>query len=316
MKIKIYMLLLLILSAAAWTEIVWVPAGASDKVSILQEGIIRISAPDASKAGVLSGLIQIPSDVDAILVEAYVAKTDARSLTLTVHDGDTGDTLGYWQNPLPIVTETHVAAVLSVSHNTSQIRLFAGTDNQVSTAEIRNIKWKPLRRSMRYKYGIYGALINGEWSKRQTFKATDSQLGAVVFRVRQLKDYFPDGPNLAVRLYKWQDNMAQSISQGPLAETIIPRGQIPGTLEGVTEELDLAATYISGSRELSVPLSAPMVSGETYVLELAVDGKCEPDQGFLSWCWLDGYPDGQLFDNNSTRGNNLDLQLEVYNAVY
>ncbi len=307
-------LLFLTPGSSSADDTAWTPMGERDHVAVADANAITLTAIEPTTAGALSPPLNVAPTTEAVLVEADITGADPRAVTFTVHDAVSGTSIGYWTNPLPARNTTRIAAVLPLAATTPSIRVFAGTHGQPSNATIADVVVTALHRTMNHDGAVYGALVSPKHHIRQTFRATGEQLGAIVFRIRQLKGY-GDGPDLAVRLYAWRENMATTTKAKPLAETIVSRQQIPGTLQGVTKELDLSATYLGGARELAVPLRAATKPGDTYVVELALAGPGTTEQGFLAFAWLDSYADGELYENNSTRGRRWDLRLEVYHVA-
>jgi len=291
-------------SAFAWEEI-----GDRESVILNSDGSIELKASKPVTAGVLSEEITLPKEADAVLIECRLSRAGVRSVTFSTHNAKTGDTLGYWQNPVPTEGWAPASTVLNVGKDIGKIRLFVGTDGQASQAKVEKIRWRPVRSGFKLHGAIYGAVISGTHTVRQSFKASGKKLEAIVIRIRRLSDV-AKGPDLRVRLYEWKDGIHETVRQAPIAETIVPAGRIRGPLGGRTSSLVLASTYISGETELAVSLPAETRPGNTYVLELSVAGRQEDDKAFMTFCWLDCYRDGRLYDNANPR--QWDLYLEVY----
>lgn len=291
----------------------WRVIGTRDEVTRLPNGTVRLVASKRNPAGVLSPRLSTPPRADAILLEAF-ATCDVRGLKFAAFDAATGECIGYWTNPLAASKETHLTAVLSLSSRPESIRLFVGSHGRKAQATFRGVKWTFLRRGMQHAAAVYGARVDATHAARQTFKATGDHFAAARFRVRRVRG-FTDSPDLSVRLYRWTKDMATTIASEPLAEFVVPGRRIPGTRQGGVDDVNLAATYLDGARELTVPLSAATQRGETLVLELSVADRDEEGAGFVTFGWINGYDDGMLYENNSTRGRDWDLRLETFDVV-
>jgi len=291
----------------------WQLIGTHSAVIRMPDGSIQLRGTDRGPTGVLSTKRKTPPAADAILVEAS-AVCAARSLKFAAFNAETGECVGYWTNPLVVRTETRLTAVLVLSASTESIRVFVGSHGRPAKADVRDIKWTFLRRGMKHSSAVYGARIDAQHSVRQTFRATGGRCGAVTFRIRRAGG-FANLPNLSVRLYRWKQDMSTTTQSAPLAESVVPGNQIPGTRQGAVGDVELSATYLDGARELSVPLDADTQRGETLVLELSVEGTDHDGVGFVTFGWIDGYDGGMLFQNNSTHGRDWDLRLETFDVV-
>ncbi len=291
----------------------WNLIGTDNDAIRLPNGTIQLLETRKTPAGILSPILKTPSPANAILVEVS-AICEAKNLKFAVFDAETGNCIGYWTNPLTAAQETRLTAVLPFSDRAESIRLFVGSHRPGAKATFRNIKFSFLRRGMQHAAAVYGALIDHDHTVRQTLKATGDQFGAVTFRIRRAGG-FVESPNLSVRIYRWHKDTATTTQSEPLAEFIVPGKQIPGTRQGGVDEVELAATYLDGAREISVPLQTATQPGETLVLELAVDDPKSDGIGFITFGWLNGYEGGMLYENNSTRGRDWDLRLETFDAV-
>jgi len=319
-RIAACLLAVMMLTASASAKMSWQPVGPSDAIADASDSVtdrvqVTLDAADPTTAGIISGVIRLPRDTDAMVVRATVAQAAANAVTFAVHDAATGACLGYWQNSIAIDEPLEVAAAMPLTSAARDVRVFVGTHRQPSDAQISGITYTPARRDIKVTGAVYGSLIAPGKSVRQTFRSGGERLEAVKVRLRQYKGYDAQGPDLVARLYRWTGDMAGSVAAGALVETTVDRTLIAGTLQGASRDLDLSVTYLGGESELSIPLSADTEPGATYVLELATDGSpAEPHQTFITFCWLDQYPHGDLYVNNSTRGTQIDLRMETYVA--
>ena len=291
----------------------WQTIGSKHEVERLDDGTFQIHGSSQGNAGILSASRSLPDTANAVLVEA-TAVCEARGLVFAAFDAETGECIGYWNNPLAAANETRLTAVLNLSAQPQAVRVFVGSHGQGGKARVGEIEWRFLRSGMKHSSAVYGMRIDSSRSVRQTFRATGDRFGAVSFRIRHARG-FGEKPDLVVRLYRWQKDMATTIKSGSLVEFIVPGHQIPGTRQGASEDLDLSATYLDGARELSVPLPAETRLGEKLVLELALYGQAKEGDGFVTFGWLDAYEGGELYENNTTRNRNWDLRLETFDAV-
>jgi len=282
----------------------WHKAGVADAVAVDDEGTITLHAVSPLTAGGVTPELDILPSCDAVLVEADVSAARAGAVTFAVHDTKTGEAIGYWCNPLPIGATLPVSAVLPLSgESPGTARLFAGTHQHASSAKIARLRWTPLRRNVNYRSIVWGALVDDAHRAAQTFRAKSRMLAAVVVRIRDLNPDVRPAANAAlrVRLYAWKDNPATTRAQEPLAETIVPRHQIP-TADG-SSELDL-----------SVPLSARTQPGATYWVEFTAAGPCPGKQGLLLFGGEDGYAGGSRYENENPLTHS-DLYLETFDVA-
>jgi len=238
----------------------WLFVGKKDSVERLEDGIFQIHGSSENHAGVMSSSRPAPESANAVLIEA-TAECDAKSLTFAALDAKTGESIGYWSNPLAARSDTRLAAVLNLSAQPKAIRIFVGSHGQAGKVRVSKIEWRFLRSGMKHSSAVYGMRIDSTRSVRQTFRATVDRIGAVSFRIRQAKG-FAERPDLVARLYRWKRNMAATIKSGSLVEFVVPGHQIPGTRQGASNDLDLSATYLDGARELCAPLPAKTRPGE------------------------------------------------------
>ena len=261
---------------------------------------IRLSNADVATAGAVLPALGLPAGANAVLVEADVDAASARSVTFAAIDADAGETIGYWQNPVAVPGPSRLAAALDLARPAGAVRVFAGTQDQASKATISGVTCQPLRLGPAYRSAVYGALVNTEKTPSQTFRATGTHLGAVMFRCRQQRQR-TDGPGLRVRLYRWLGDVASTRAGDPIAESAVPRSQIP-------------EYYSHGERDLSLALSAATEPGSMYLLEWAAAGPCAADQGLLLWAGPDTGLEGEHFVNNRAVG--WDVYVQFYDSMW
>jgi hypothetical protein len=285
----------------------WQAAG--DPALVQWDGrMVRLRADAGATAGVLSDAAALGRSHDAVLVQAQVQDAGPRAVTFSVHDARSGETVGYWQNPVEIARSTQIAALLPLSNRPQRLRLFAGTHGRSSRAAIGGLIWSPVQRTVSHAGSIYGPSIDEASALGQTFRAAGPKLAAVAIQIRQLMAGI-GGPDLRAAVHPWKGDVARSLQAPAVAQTVIPRHLIPGEArESGTD--DVSATYGAPPIVLAIPLGGSTTPGETYLLRLTVDGPCRPGQGFLTFGWTDGYRQGELFKNNDATG--WDLWLQVY----
>lgn len=285
---------LLVGASAAGLE-KWQAAG--DHELLRRDGArLTLAAKEAATAGLVSPAKPAPPGATGYLVGADVANADARTVTFSVHAAG-GETVGYWQNPLP-VSRGRVNAVLPTTRPAGAVRLFVGTHAHPSAASIENVRVEAVRRGMSFRGTQYGALVHGSNPEGQSFQSRGKRLAAIRVLVRRLKA--DDGPDLRVRVYPLGSDGAVDRATPPLAEAIVPRQQVPPA-DGRREEL-------------TVPLAAETVPGRQYLVEFSTTAPCEADNGFLLWGGIGTYADGCRYKNGAAV-NAWDLHLETYEGM-
>ncbi len=291
-------------ASSAGTDQIWHKAGPADAFAIDAHGTIRFTAKTATTAGIVSPAFTIPSGCDAVLVEARVAQADAGAVAFAVHDADGGEAIGYWRNPLPIQEPLDVSVIAPFTRAPAgRLRIFAGTHEHASHAAISNIRWTPVSRNMSYRSVVWGALVDDAHRAAQTFRAKGGALAAVVFRVRDLNlGVRPEtAPGLRVRLYTWKNDLVATRAGKPLAETVVPRHQIPSA-DGSRE------------RDLTVALPAPTTPGAMYLVDVTPAGPCSEKDALLLFSGEDAYADGTRYENDRELAHS-DLYLETYESI-
>lgn len=272
----------------------WKVAGDGKLASVEAEQAMVLSATEPATAGAVSPLRRSPPGADAVLVTATAQRAEAGSLVFSIHD-DSGETIGYWMNPTSIEGPVPVAAAIPLHRRAQSVRLFIGTHDSPSSARVEGVEWVSVRRGMNYRSTQYGAVLDAGHTQGQTFKATGNALAAVTLQIRQLAP--AEEGDLRVRLYAVERNdVAAARRQPPLAEQTISRALLPPSEE-------------DAARTLTVPLSAPVKRGRTYLIEFS----CASPQGLLIWAGPDGYPDGTRFENGNPVSD-WDLHMATYYA--
>ncbi len=278
----------------------WVSAGDAACVRISAEGVVTLRADAAADAGALSPAMPMPTGTDAVLVQATAGGAEVRAITFAVHNTDGGETVGYWQNPLPVRDVETIAVVLPLAERAARGRLFVGTHDRPSRARVADVRWQPLRRGPGHRGAIWGVRVDGARPNGQTFRANGGPLAAVAFRVREL-EAGRGGPGLRVRVYRWVRDVAETREAPPLAEAIVPRRRIPPA-DG------------PGEQHIAVALRAPTVRDDTYYLEFTAAGPCAPEQAILLYAGPDAYAGGCRYENGRAMAA-WDLYFEAYDAV-
>ena len=257
---------------------------------------VTFSAEKPATAGLLSPSKSYPMGTTALLVGADVTSAQSRDVTFSAHSAD-GATTGYWQNAMPLASG-RASAVLPATRPAGPLRVFVGTHARASSATIENVRVEPVRRGMSYRGTQYGSVVHGGGPEGQSFKSQGKRLAAIRVLARRMK--IDDGPDLRVRVYPLGRDGAPDRAQPPLAETIVPRQQIPPA---------------SGRRdELTIPLAAQTLAGRPYFIEFTTTGPCEADAGFLLWAGIGTYADGCYY-RNGTAVKDWDLHLETYEGL-
>lgn len=277
----------------------WQRAGPPEQVQVNAEsGAISVNADDAVTAGALSAAKAVPSGADAVLVQAAVSGAPQRGATFALQNAADGRTAGYWQNPLAIESEQHLAAVLPLAHGVDRARLFAGTHRQASGAQLQNIAVTPLRSGAAARGSIWAAWVDAKRDQCQTFVA-DGKLEAVTIRLRHGQPGQTSG-GLRVRVYEWTGDIASSRRGSPIGDAVLPAELIPPGEEG--DECNV-----------SIAIPAPTKAGNTYLLSFAL-AQPNQEQGLLLWGGPDNYNDGQRFENDSSK-TDWDLYFATYYAA-
>jgi len=291
MRITLTVLIALSLGAAADTR--WARVGDPQETAVDPSGI-TLNAPKDSVAGIVSGNFEITGD--AIIVQAKVKDAPLRGITFALHDSATGESVGYWQNPLGIIGEVEVDAILPLSQKAKTGRLFAGTDRIASNARITAITYRPTKRRQAMHASAYGALVDSTHIAGQTFVTSGTKLDAIVFRGRQLTN--TDGPDMIVRVFKWTSDTGKT--GGAIAQRIVPRKQLPQPLDGF--EVDFPLT-----------LNVATKKGETYFIEWSMAGPCSADQAILLYAGDSSYAGGCRYENGNAV-KDWDMYLETFES--
>jgi hypothetical protein len=109
---------------------------------------------------------------------------------------------------------------LRLSAQPKAVRVFVGSHGQKGKGRVKEIEWQFLRSGVKYSSAVYGMRIDSSRSVRQTFRATGDRFGAASFRIRRARG-FGEKPDLVVRLYRWQANMATTIPEHGRARATI-----------------------------------------------------------------------------------------------
>jgi len=271
----------------------WSRIGTPEQVQITA-GKVALNVPEAASVGALSSSVEL-SRADSVLITATVADATARGLTFAAQDARTGETVGYWQNPSPIESETPIAAVLELSQKVDHARLFVGAHGQPSAATIDNVRWTPVRRGDAYLGSIYAAAVDGKRDQSQTFKAA-GKLAAVTIRARHAQPG-RNSQGLRVRVFEWTESPALTRRSAPIAETVVPASLIPDGAEG-------------NEKDISIALSAPTQSGKTYLISFAAPNPSVLPEIYL-WTGPEGYAGGTLYENDQSPVD-WDLYFKTY----
>jgi hypothetical protein len=285
---------LLLLCIAAAPAVKWSRVGDLRQVSIGSDSQIKLNTGKGSVAGALSDRFVLTGDM--LIVHADVAKAPARGLTLAVQDASSGDSIGYWQNPIAIDAAQPMDVAIPVANQAKAGRLFVGSDGVESAASISNVSWKSSTKCSAAHGSAYGSLVDSQHVAGQTFLATRTKLDAVLCRLRQLNDV--EGPALRVRLYLWKDGAAKR--EQILAEKIIARQLIPQPKQH--DEIELCAA-----------LSAKLERGSSYFIEFSCTETCSAEQAYLLFAGDDSYKSGSRYENDSA-ANNWDLYFETFES--
>lgn len=277
---------------------------------------VQLSTGSNETAGVVFPSIPVPDGADAVWVDCEVGGLAARGLTLAALNGASGETVGYWQNTSPLEGPVRLSAVLPLAAGVETFRLFAGSHRGPCDGRFQVLDRRPVRRGVAVRNMIYGAIIGPPEGRtpRQVFAATGRSIAGVQVLIRPA-DHPKPRPDLRVRLYRWAEDLAATLAGEVLAETVIPWRVIAveWKSESIADE-QIDATYEGGIRRLAVPLAADTEVGARYLLELAAVGPGAEERCYISYGWVDSYPDGWMFDG--TRQTDWDLWLEVYDETW
>lgn len=285
----------------------WTHVGPSDVVKIddAPAPTITVAAAQPASAGGLSSAVSL-GGADVVIVTAKVNDAPIRGLTIALQDRDGDETLGYWQNFVPIGVETLVVAALPLTGGRSEGRLFVGTHMQPSTATVKDVKVIPAARGAHCLGTVWGVRVDATREACQSFKAS-GPLVAVTVRLQQFKDEgaavaVPCG--LRVRVYEWAGDIAKTRRGEPIAQGVLPAELIPSADE-------------AAERDVTVAIQAPTRPGKTYLLGFSAaaagpdDSPAPKSAVLLLFGGPDGYAGGQRFENDQPHAD-WDLYFETY----
>lgn len=277
----------------------WRRVGEPSGVTIDPQGGLQLSvSDDRSIAGALStGSVTLSGG--AVLVTATVAHAAPGAVTFALIDAESGDSVAHWRTPRAVEAPTQVSTVLEVTNDTPWARLFVGAHGVASTARVTDVRFTPTRRGVDVRPASYGAVVDGDRSAGQVFRATGRKLDAVTFRLRQLGLDQPDGPELRVAVYAWL-GPERGRSERPLAERLVPRRMAP--------------PVGAGEIEVTVPFGTSFTPGQPYLLEFSPAGPCKPSAAFLLYCGEDSYPHGFRCENGAPTPDRWDLHLRTFES--
>ena len=277
------------------------PVGAAGCVAIEEDGSVALSAESRETAGVVSAPAKLVEGTGAIMVQATIARAPARSVTLSVHEPESGDPLAYWQNPLSVDEPTAITALLKLARPAKSVRLFIGTHERPSSATMRDLRWLPLRSVASYHSLMYGAGVDRSRTVGQTFTVSGPQLAGIMLRMRNPVLAGDVRPDLDAKLYAWQGHPSKTRRTQPLAQTRVPARLIPAGPPGV-------------DADVMIPLVAPTEPGQRYFIEFSGANFVDGEQRFLLWCGPDGYPGGDLYRKD--RQYKWDLHMDIYEGSW
>jgi hypothetical protein len=292
--IKLFTLSLLIASAIGGetSPKPWSRVGTAEQVQI-SENTIVLNTPEAVSIGALSSSVEL-SGADSVLLKANVANAGIRSITLAAQNTQSGQTIGYWQNSIPVGDETEIATVLPLAERVSAIRIFAGTHDRPSEATIRDVRAAPVRQGPANLGSIYAAIVDGRKEQAQTFKAA-GRLVAVTIRARHVNPGQTSN-GLLVRIVEWKPDTGQRGSDS-LAEVTVPASRISAGVEG-------------NERDVTIAINAPTKAGKSYALCFSSPGST-PEEAIFLWAGPDQYANGNRFENDQPH-QDWDLYFETY----
>lgn len=276
----------------------WLPVGGASAIESGKNATITIATTQPIAAGAVRMIERIPGD--ALLVTTTASSCAAGEVILSLAEVESGAAISQFRNPLPLSQPTQLAAVLTVPTKLRGrgLLLFAGTQH-ATNLELTDVKSQPVRSQMISRWTSWGALIGDGKVAGQSFTAAGSSCRAVSIVIRQLNEN-TGGPDLRARLFAI--GQRGEIDRGrPLAETIIPRSQIP--------RADLDATI-----SLVVPISAPTQRGRKFLVEFDTTAPCDGSGAFLLLGGPDAYAAGQRFENSAALAEG-DLCMTVYEGI-
>lgn len=285
------------------SELTWQAAGDPQVVTYEPDGQIALEAADPTTAGVLSSVIDLPDGCNAVMVTAEIADAAAQAVTFAIHDAETGEPIGYWQNPVAIDAPAREAAAMNFTRPAQRVRVFIGTDGQPSTAAVHSVEVVPLWRSDTFDPMLYGHGVNAEKSVAQSFTARGDRFGGLTLRGRFSRPINGTPPDLVAQLYEWKDDAATTRAGQPLARVAVSGRTIPASTRLV-------------DRDLMLPFDAPVEPGRRYFVEIteAPDAAPPPVDGPVLQYIVVGAPDaiagGEMFQNDRPTG--WDANTNIY----
>ncbi|MCC7349008.1 MAG: hypothetical protein IT446_00430 [Phycisphaerales bacterium] len=306
MAAKALLLAIVSCCAAVASEggIKWSRIGPPEQVKITDEGGLALKVEGQATAGAISEPKKLPPGADAILVEARIGDGEEYQVTISAHDGDGGQTVGYWQNLVPLRQPTDVAALLALNWRMTGmengkpgagVRLFVGTDGRATSAEIEDIRWRFVRSGAGAAGAIWACIANGEHHPSQSFVAR-GKLAAVKLRLRHSSQ--GPGPGLKLILYPWRENVAQTRKGEPIGTGRLEGAAVPAGEEG-------------NERDVAVGMDVSTESGKTYLVEVVADEVGGSDQKIVLWGGPGEYEPGKCFDNDREM-TGWDLYFQTY----
>jgi hypothetical protein len=287
-------------TAAAPAGETWLAAGSGEQAEVQPAAAdnvaVTIKADDPTTAGAVSPEKSLPRGADAVVVRATVANAPLRGVTFAVQNSATGQTVGYWQNPVPAEAETPIAAALPLSEKTAKARLFVGTHGQASHATIRDVTWTPVKVGAAGRGSIWAAIVDSKRQASQTFVASNGHLAGIKIRLRHFQADQGEPADLHVSVYEWHDDITATRKGKPIAEAVLPAAQIPHAEEHY-------------ERDVTIALDAPTRAGQRYLVSFSTTA----GQGMALWAGPSTYDDGYRFENDRPY-EDWDLYFETYYA--
>lgn len=280
----------------------WEPIGDVAAVTLLEGNTVVLDVEEPATAGAVSSPIRLPSGSDAVMVSVEIAGADARGVTLAVHDAESGDPLGYWQNPVALDQPTIESAVMELTRSVKNVRVFIGTDGRASNATVKHLDTVALRQTGAYETMQYAGAVSPGKTVGQSFTARGKRFAGLTLRTRYTQPNQAP-PDLIARLYAWDADPATTRANGAIAELRVPGALIPAGSRSI-------------ERDLMLPLDAPVQPGHLYYVEVS---SADPDAAqssdsampvCLIFAGPGGIPDAETFIND--RANGWDLTTRIY----